>query len=532
MREPFPDRAASFLTDFQIQEIGGDRWTMDLLEKLNAPGGASPVLRAVFEAAAKQLRCRTVVVEPYVSTDFGDEYSAFYSRIFQNVPRLCNRLHFFAGIGDDSRPIALLDLLNLSSEVSAAYRGYAVVRPTSPLLVGDAVLASPHRGGALDLVHCQSRFRVHLLGHELTVQGMPFIEQDAEVGVCADADLWMVARYMHRIGECRRFRPSEMHQLATKGLFHGPAREGKLREQMMDALRRMDLSPEFIWAETPEKTMAVLYSCVESEIPVIVGLPGHVVTVIGHGYHDKMLFADGDKPGSMADCVNAFVAHDDAKGPYRWLPVSIRPAANGFPPRLLLDGQPVDWCIFPEPPRVNLRRGDVISNLGHWLWLFATKLQDFVRDDVDSGRPGTWWTESDLAGLVTREYLRRNDQFKRDIYPSASDSRWGDAGFARRPLEVVLRYWCQRMPKYVWVVELARKSDLNGKSPLERKIVGEVIFDSTAHFRDPIGALLAFHLDDRLLIRTSPGSDVQFEMIGLSMHNAYSPLMRQSEPRP
>jgi hypothetical protein len=386
-------------------------------------------------------------------------------------------------------------------------------------------LVSHHRQEDLDLVHCQSDFDVHLLGHTLHVKGMPFIEQESEVGVCADADLWMLARYMHKIGECRRFRPSEMHDLATRGVFHGSAREGLVCEQMMDALRRMDLSPELFFAEDADKTIALLYSCVESEIPVIVGLPSHVVTVIGHGYRDRMEFSGGEE--TMASFVNAFVAHDDARGPYRWLPVGRIPPTGPFPERLSLDGQPVDWCIFPEPPRVNLRRSDVISMFRDWLTVIATDLKDWVMmDDPTCGKPGSWWTAADLEGLLTREYLRRNDKFKSDIYPPEDDSRWTKPNFARRPLELVLRYWCQRLPKYVWIVELSRQSDLQGKNPLERRIVGEAIFDSTAHHLDPLGALLAFHLDDRLLIRDPPGSEGSFQFIGLSVHNAYSPLLR------
>jgi hypothetical protein len=352
------------------------------------------------------------------------------------------------------------------------------------------------------------------------------MEQESEVGVCADADLWMLARYMHRIGECRRFRPSEMHELATQGLFSGPAREGLIHAQMMDALRRMDLSPELFWAADAEKTTALLYSCVESEIPVIVGLPQHVVTVIGHGYHDLMHFPGTSE--SMSACVNAFVAQDDAWGPYRWMPVGNLPGPNGIPHRLTLDGQLVDWCIFPEPPRVNLRRSDVVSMFRDWLKIIATELKDWLKDDSNSGKPGSWWTPEDLEGLVTREYLRRNDRFKSDIYPPEDAPQWSDPNFMRRPMELVLRYWCQRLPKYVWVVELARKSDLEGKPPLERRIVGEAIFDSTAHHRDPLGALLAFHLDDRLLIRNPPGSSPGFQYIGLSVHNGYTPLLRRS----
>lgn len=131
-----------------------------------------------------------------------------------------------------------------------------------------------------------------------------------------------------------------------------------------------------------------------------------------------------------------------------------------------------------------------------------------------------------MKGLVTREYLRRSDKFKRDLYPGESDERWNDPKFIARPIELVLRYWCQRMPRYVWVIELARRADLASKAPRERRIVGEIVFDATAHHDDIWGALLAFHLDDHLLLRNPPGSVRAFESFDLSLHQAYSPLLR------
>lgn len=523
-REDFPSKAESYLNDIEVIEIVGDEWRERVAFLLNSgvqPRFRSAALERVFDIVADELKCRSVVIEPYQSTDFADEYSAFYSRLFQDVPKLCRRLHFFAGVGSQCATIGKIDVLNLGDDIRHAYRGYCVVRPTCPMRVGDTVLTSPFHHGGLDLVHCHANFETHLLGHTLTVRGMPFLEQDSEVSVCADSDLWMLARYMHMIGECRRYRPSEMRKLATRSLFHGAVREGLVYEQMMDALRNMDLSPEFRFGINPSEILALLYSCVESEIPVIVGIPQHVVTVIGHGYAPTISFPVAtDAPATMANFVTSFIAHNDAAGPYEDMPVGRTAATADAPEMLTLAGQPVNWCIFPEPPRVNLRRSDVLSLLNWWLGNIS-KLKSWTQ--ASSSR---WWSDDAVKGLVTREYLRRSDKFKRDIYPPADDPRWNDARFSPRPLEVILRYWRQRMPRYVWVIELARQAEVDGVSPKDRRIAGELVFDATAHHDDVFGALLAFHLDDHMLIRNAPGCEPPFESVDISLHNSYSPLLR------
>jgi hypothetical protein len=180
----------------------------------------------------------------------------------------------------------------------------------------------------------------------------------------------------------------------------------------------------------------------------------------------------------------------------------------------------VEWCIFPEPPRVNLKRSDVIAHLRKQL----TDVSALGAKDAE-GNPVTLFQPDELNRLVIREYLRRSDRFKEDICPPADHQIWRRS-FVPRPIELITRYWCMQMPKYIWVVELANRADLSGRAPLDRKIIGEVLFDSTGHHLDPVASLLAFHLDDRLIIRRPPPESDRFEEVKLQRHEPYSPLLR------
>jgi len=243
---------------------------------------------------AKTLRARTAVIEPYVGTDWNEEFGHLYSRTFKIIRPTACRIHFFRAV--DGKALKTNDLffipLNDPNSVAKEYLGYTVLRPISAYRVSETMLKSPwvidpEPGAALndemDLVHCQATQTISLLGNELTVRGMPFMQQDTTVGVCAQADLWMVARYANLLGQAGRYRPATITRMATRTITLGPPREGLIDLQILDALRRMGLNAILVTPKTPLEAREFIYSCVESALPVIAGIPNHVVVVIGHG---------------------------------------------------------------------------------------------------------------------------------------------------------------------------------------------------------------------------------------------------------
>jgi hypothetical protein len=367
-----------FLDDIKCIPIDpSGRWKKTLWESLRSIYSEPPsVLNSILDLASDKLAARTIIIEPYISPDWSDEYQAWYSRSFRGHSHFVPRLHFFKGIGNNNAPLTSDDLLNLPDECTrkedSAYLGYCVLRPFEPITVSDTVLQSPHPRGDSNAVHCLPLFKVHLLGHELTVRGMPFIQQDRAVSVCAEADLWMAAKYMHAEGKARRFLPSEMVKFATSTFSMGSPREGLLIEQMHHALTLMDLNPELIPPRSAEDALRIIYSYVESEIPVIVsvaGMPGHVFTVVGHTYAQEP--KDIIKPAdSMAAYVDSFIVHDDDRGPYLELNVHGFKDPQGVT-HLTLTEDPnpseqekerwgIQHCLIPKPSSViHLRETDV-----------------------------------------------------------------------------------------------------------------------------------------------------------------------------
>ena len=437
----------------------------------------------ILDFAENRLKARTAIVEPYVSTDWNAEYSAIYSRVFYDVPRLARRVHFFRAAGMSVRP---KHLLSMPKRLRDAYLGYTVVRPLQAFRVGDTVLSPPCivAKPPRQLVHCVTEFGVSLLGNRLAVVGMPFLQQETTVGVCAEADLWMMARYLNNKGETRRYRPPQITELATTAFTVGPPRDGLVPVQMLDAIRQMGLHPVVVPGRRHDETRRFINICVESGLPVIAGIPGHVVVVVGHVYNTPIGLTD--EMATMSDAVDSFIAHDDAIGPYRRMAVGteqIDVPGHGSITLMSLDGKRVDFCLTAFPRRVNKDCEDVLETAKLWL----EQIRKQIADRVSEVHVSDLWPSDDLGDLVLRIYLRLSSSFKADLLTPVPSKR--------RIAAVIHRYLCTPMPKYVWVVELAKRRGLAESTPHDRRIHGEIVFDSTGNRHLPEETLLAFHYD-------------------------------------
>ena len=529
-----PERFPQYLAEsaeVTIIDCKIPRWKEKIFGALKPPfypgqqRGEKPLMR-ILEMVKKELGARTAIIEPYVSTDWNEEYGAIYSRIFQPPPQLAQRIHFFAE-PENGKLLEPCDLFQLTEAIQKAYLGHTVVRPLPAFRVGDTVLKSPcavlHSDGGgkqtFHLSHCTAEFTNSLLGNRLKIKGMPFIQQETTVGVCAEADLWMLARYLNKMSETIRYRPAEITELATRTITVGPPREGLTDEQILAAFRPMGLTGQAFSPKNADEARDFLYTCVESSLPVIAatgGLkgPGHVVVIIGHDYKKKMKFKSPHR--SMSELVENFYVHDDAEGPYLRRKVGKVTSIEGVE-MLTLGGQRLEVCFVPLPQRVHLLWEDVHNVVDEWL----ARITAFVAAEFPKLSRGKLWKPWSPGGLVRRIYLRRSIEFKRDLLRGETNER---------DLDIVAQYRCMQMPRYIWVVELADHKDLDGHNPYSRRIRGEMLLDSTANRHAIDETLLSFHYDGRLYVQGRFNQPSRF----LSTDNAkpYRPLLRVTRNDP
>lgn len=148
------------------------------------PAGVRESARRPLEqvvAVAQECGCRCIVVEErYIDPDYRSEYSAFWSRRFEDREALARRLHFFR---EPLNPEAL------DEARAESYIGYSVLRPAELGPVGRTVLSAPPRlsGARLTVVNEQPSF----FGTALPVRDVPFCQQDGEFLACAHTVAWL-----------------------------------------------------------------------------------------------------------------------------------------------------------------------------------------------------------------------------------------------------------------------------------------------------------------------------------------------------
>ncbi len=197
--------------------------------------------------AKEFLGAQTVLVEhEYIDMDFRNEYSSLYSKAFKQYTNKCMRLHFFAKRIKDIEFIKNISL----SLYTLKYLGYVVVRPVTVGKVGRTVLSAQHKklDPERDYVLCTDLFTSHLFGKTFEIKGAPFIQQDSMVMTCAQASIWMAARYMHQKFGFPCHLPCHITESASASLGWAgrtlPS-EGLTVYMMLNALNNMGYSPIF-----------------------------------------------------------------------------------------------------------------------------------------------------------------------------------------------------------------------------------------------------------------------------------------------
>jgi len=410
---------------------------------------------------------KSVAIERhYIDKDYRDTFSNYHSKRFTTPNARCLRLHFF------SKRISRKDLRK-SESLQRGYCGYSVVRPTRPYCLGRTLLdpiklGYPHGGVCL----CDESLSIQ--GVPVSIRGFPFISQDADVTVCAQSALWMVIRYFsNRYSMYQEMYPYQITQL-TRDYSIGrlAPSEGLTDWQMAEALRQIGLSPLIYERESyPKDFEHIMYTYVESGIPVLASTNDHVVACFGH-------FSDYGKAVntklrkfqrfSSSFFNQGFIINDDNAIPYQRLPLNN--AGKSQPIDSMIPFKEVEAFTAPLPPRV---------------FLPAEQFETVASGLLKSSRFGIRSCSPSLRGrpIVSRTFLTTGRSFKRYL-----DQR----GMGHK---LVFHVYCNMpLPHFIWVRELSTL-DLYRK----HRIIGEVLWDATRNVYEPSG-WLALHYPERLFI--------------------------------
>lgn len=406
---------------------------------------------------------RTVAVERhYIDRDYRDTFSHYHSKKFSTPDSRTLRLHFF------NREVRRDELLG-GAAVQPAYCGYAVLRPTRPSCLGRTMIDPrrlPRLAGCL-LRSC--REEITLQGTALTVDAFPFISQDTDATVCAQSALWMLFRFFStRYAHYREVRPFEI-TLLTKDYSLGRLfpTQGLTPWQMAEACRQVGFGPIVYTRQGfPDDFEHLLYTYVESGIPVLAATHEHVFVALGHT-SDFTKVPPTDSRIRSSYFNSGFVINDDNWAPYQRLhSIPKVPRERGDARTVLVD---VKTFIAPLPEKVFLAAEDQQK--------VAAQLLDDPVLGIDKNSPR-------LAGaqLVTRSFLTSGRSFKRRLLERAMGHPTVESIYRALP-----------MPRFIWVTEIAEA----GNFPND--ILGEILWDATRNGHE-VDGWIAVHYPEWLAV--------------------------------
>ena len=403
---------------------------------------------------------KTVVLEKgYIDADYRDTYFNFFSRKFAKYPSDTIRANFFtAKIA--ARMIGKLD------QYQDDYVGFTVLKPNRVSSIGRTIF-DPSKLPFVDGHICLAKYPVHILGAELTATGFPYMGQDTDVTICAHAACWMIFRYFsQRYSRYAEKWPYEVTQL-TGDVSTGrlvPSK-GLTAHQITEMFSNFGFSPEiYIRDQYPDLFDHLLYSYVESGLPVVVGLPGHAITIIGHKSDFEQL-PEGTVSNSY-DYLTGLLANDDNFMPYHAVRRGGSKPEGYFSNHQMGD---INLFIVPLYEKIHLSAEHVFQ------------LSDAILSSHLSGE-GSASRFLKYGEIVTRIFLTSSKSFKKVCREK------------RLPLNLSDVYCSLHMPKFVWVCEISTPDLFQDK-----KVVGEIIFDATANPNDRF-AFLAIHYPDLLVL--------------------------------
>ena len=420
---------------------------------------------------------KSVLVErDYICKDYRDSYHNFYSKKFTRYGDKCVRLHFFNTFIDKDK------IWSLDDSYQANYVGYLVLRPTIPFCIGRVLLnASFVNTGNAAMVSCKTE--VNVLGSRFFIQAFPFMGQDTDVTVCAHAAIWMILRcFSTRYTYYREVYPFQIAKM-TSDVSWGrilPS-NGLTIAQISEIFSNYGMYPDIYMRQNTQDFERLLYYYIESGIPLVAQVgPNHAVSIFGHvGELDYSAVKEYDHNGfiyyNSADLIKGVIANDDNHLPYYSL-LRNKVAGKNISSFTVAD---IVAIVIP---------------LYEKIFLAADAIEPLFKNILSHDQFGFNKCAKRHNGekLIVRPYLTTSRSYKKfrrsmPVY----------AGIEKLYLEM-------SMPKFIWVVELSTLDKYKNK-----KIIGEILFDSSANKRDML-PFLSIHYPGFLLIndRSQRGSKI------------------------
>ena len=294
-----------------------------------------------------KLDVKTMVIEnEYIDRHYIEDYAEYYARCFHQHPRTCSRIHFFRNEFKEADFIGAVSGTNaeLISNLQNGenYLGFVVLRPIPKTCIARMCLRPYEFNGTTVRIQ-KSKQWVSLFGIDLSIETLPFLEQDKVVSACATSAIWVLLNAHQKAAQDALPSPSAITKSAFSPQFDEgrvfPAHGGLNLQQVARSLKAYGLEPTIFTAEQfgndvfPSIVKEILFAYGASSIPVLLGVDAHEIVegnennlglhlVCALGYRTKQTSSEDPVSPTAIDRV---YVHDDRYGPYVALEVSDQP---------------------------------------------------------------------------------------------------------------------------------------------------------------------------------------------------------------
>ena len=461
--------------------------------KWGVPEHASTAMRVVssFLPAASCV----VAEEQYFDLDYRSEFSATHETTFSARNPNALRLHFFS-----SQPTTST-LAEAVQEIQNSYLGYIVLRPQVAGAVGRSLIPPPAEEDAQ--VRTRVRETNELFGTYLQAYGVPFMQQDGALLVCAHVSAWICHYTMVLRGLVQRIPSARFHSQTRSPASKSRSFPsiGLTSTALAEVLTSVGLPPEYIadqrlrtnpgleWYHRPalrealyrnstyevikENLTSSVCRYLNSGIPVIMFDASNSHTYVICGYKRNASDATGG--------ISSFVVMNDNERPFTQ--VHVEPIVKSLCASEN-DASDSHSLLVPLPLGAWMS-GETAEYYGASLFSLIVKSVACVR--IPDGHSEIW---KDLClGLRERGIKKGVSPDNDAINEDGKDRKFSIRSYLTTgsSIKVDFRRRSQstfaagilattKLPKYVWVVEVI---DREAREKREDSCVGTIVLDAS-----------------------------------------------------
>lgn len=410
--------------------------------------------------------CYLLAETPYVDKVYRNSYYNYFSSKHKGYNRDCIKVSIF------ENEILESDFIDITKtpELRARYRGFLVLRPTEPYVIGRNIL-SPKALKNNGFLSCSVNIGTTANGVKFSVEGFPHSSQDTETKSCAETTLWAIMEYFgNKYSDYQPVMPFKIVQVLKEITSERQMPStGLTIQQISFALRQFGFGSIIYSHESYGIDFKKLFRAyLESGIPVICGIDnlhtksgdiGHAVICIGR---EQINDADIDSL-KISDIANSalkdtIVANNYTVYDWDEIDKDLIFVDDNFPVyRRASFDKPTDH--YPSSRWHVCTIKHFIVPLYPKIYLEVYQAKNFVYKFLMQGPvPLINGTE-----VLIRFFLSSSRSFKDSLSLSSS--------FQSDIKEIILEL---PMPKFIWVAEISNKALMK-----QHKADGLIILDAT-----------------------------------------------------